>query len=149
MCIRDSFYNVTLRNFIAPATNRAQSAFVPLNDYIATVIGMIRDNVPFNTVLSGDILYVGNTSGAPPYSPSNNNHYQYLDTNGVDLKSALVATTQSANTGIPSAATAGVITTAVSYTHLDVYKRQLIISPSTGVMTGMSVPALGLSNHAL
>jgi hypothetical protein len=105
------FYNVTLRNFVAPATNRAESAFVPLNDYIATVIGMIRDNVPFNTVLSADILYVGNTSGAPPYSPSNNNHYQYLDTNGVDLKSALVATTQSANTGIPSAATAGVITT--------------------------------------
>jgi hypothetical protein len=105
------FYNVTLRNFIAPATNRAQSAFVPLNDYTATVIGMVRDNVPFNTVLSADILYVGNTSGAPSYSPSNNNHYQYLDDNGVDLKSALVATTQSSMTGIPSAATAGVITT--------------------------------------
>jgi hypothetical protein len=106
-----SFYNVTLRNFIAPATNRAQSAFVPLNDYIATVIGMVRDNVPFNTVLSADLLYIGKTSGAPPYSPSNNNHYQYLDTNGVDLKTALVPTTQSSLTGIPSAATAGVITT--------------------------------------
>jgi hypothetical protein len=105
------FYNVTLRNFIAPATNRAQSPFVPLNDYTATVIGMIRDNVPFNTVLSADILYIGNTSGAPPYSPSNNNHYLYLDNNGVDLKSALVQTTQSSLTGIPSAATAGVITT--------------------------------------
>ena len=105
------FYNVTLRNFIAPATNRAQSAFVPLNDYTATVIGMVRDNVPFNTVLSADVLYVGNTSGAPAYSPSNNNHYQYLDDNGVDLKSALVATTQSSMTGIPSAATAGIITT--------------------------------------
>src|ERR1022692_516874 len=105
------FYNVTLRNFIAPATNRAQSAFVPLNDYTATVIGMIRDNVPFNTVLSADVLYVGNVSGAPAYSPSNNNHYQYLDNNGVDLKSALVATTQSSLTGIPSSATAGVITT--------------------------------------
>jgi hypothetical protein len=105
------FYNVTLRNFIAPATNRAQSAFVPLNDYTATVIGMIRDNVPFNTVLSADVLYVGNTSGAPAYSPSNNNHYQYLDDNGVDLKSALVATTQSSMTGIPAAATAGIITT--------------------------------------
>jgi hypothetical protein len=105
------FYNVTLRNFIAPATNRAQSAFVPLNDYTATVIGMIRDNVPFNTVLSADILYVGNASGAPAYSPSNNNHYLYLDNNGVDLKSALVQTTQSSLTGIPSAATAGVITT--------------------------------------
>jgi hypothetical protein len=105
------FYNVTLRNFIAPATNRAQSAFVPLNDYTATVIGMVRDNVPFNTVLSADLLYVGNVSGAPPYAPSNNNHYQYLDDNGVDLKSTLVATTQSSLTGIPSAATAGVITT--------------------------------------
>jgi hypothetical protein len=105
------FYNVTLRNFIAPATNRAQSAFVPLNDYTATVIGMIRDNVPFNTVLSADVLYVGNVSGAPAYSPSNNNHYRYLDDNGVDLKSALVATTQSSLTGIPSSATAGVITT--------------------------------------
>jgi hypothetical protein len=105
------FYNVTLRNFISPATNRAQSPFVPLNDYTATVIGMIRDNVPFNTVLSADILYIGNVSGAPAYSPSNNNHYQYLDDNGVDLKSALVQTTQSSLTGIPSAATAGVITT--------------------------------------
>ena len=105
------FYNVTLRNFIAPATNRAQSPFVPLNDYTATVIGMIRDNVPFNTVLSADILYIGNASGAPAYSPSNNNHYLYLDNNGIDLKSALVQTTQSSLTGIPSAATAGVITT--------------------------------------
>ena len=105
------YYNVTLRNFIAPATNRAQSAFVPLNDYTATVIGMVRDNVPFNTVLSADILYIGNVSGAPAYSPSNNNHYLYLDNNGVDLKSALVQTTQSSLTGIPSAATAGVITT--------------------------------------
>jgi hypothetical protein len=106
-----SFYNVTLRNFVAPATNRAQSTFVPLNDYTATVIGMIRDNVPFNTVLSADLLYIGNVNGAPAYSPNNNNHYQYLDDNGVDLKSSLVATTQSSLTGIPSSATAGVITT--------------------------------------
>jgi hypothetical protein len=105
------FYNVTLRNFIAPATNRAQSPFVPLNDYTATVIGMIRDNVPFNTVLSADILYIGNVGGAPAYSPSNNNHYQYLDDHGADLKASLVQTTQSSLTGVPSAATAGVITT--------------------------------------
>jgi hypothetical protein len=106
-----AFYNVTLRNFVAPATNRAQSAFVPLNDYIATVIGMVRDNVPFNQVLTADMLYIGNTPGAPPYAPNNNLHYQYLDDNGVDLSTALVQTTQSSLTGIPSASTAGVITT--------------------------------------
>jgi hypothetical protein len=105
------FYNVTLRNFAAPMTNVAQSVFVPLNDYTATVIGMVRDNVPFNTVLSADIVYVGNSSGAPAYSPANNNHYQYLDSNNVDLSKALQQQTQSSLTGIPSAATAGVLTT--------------------------------------
>src|SRR5580704_14024148 len=109
-----AFYNVTVRNFAAPMTNQAQSVFVPLNDYTATIIGMIRDNVPFNTVLSADLLYVGNTSGAPAYSPANNNHYQYLDSNNVDLSKALQQQTQSAATGIPSAATAGVMTSTAS-----------------------------------
>jgi hypothetical protein len=106
-----NFYNVTLRNFAAPMSNKAQSVFVPLNDYTATIIGMVRDNVPFNTVLSADLIYTGNVSGAPAYSPANNNHYQYLDTNGADLSTVLQPQTQSALTGIPSAATAGVMTT--------------------------------------
>jgi hypothetical protein len=106
-----SFYNVTLRNFAAPMTNKAQSVFVPLNDYTATIIGMIRDNVPFNTVLSADLIYTGNMSGAPAYSPANNNHYLYLDANGADLSTVLVQQTQSTLVGVPSSATAGVMTT--------------------------------------
>ena len=39
-----NFYNVTLKNFAAPWSNENQSAFVPLNDYVATVIGMVRDD---------------------------------------------------------------------------------------------------------
>ncbi len=54
------FYTVTLKNWAAPWTNRDQSAFVPLNDYITLVMGMVRDNVPFNQILTGDILYYGN-----------------------------------------------------------------------------------------
>src|ERR1700682_6598330 len=73
-----TFYSVTLKNFVTPWTNRDQTVFAPLNDYTATIIGMVRDNVPFNTVLSADIIYTGNVSGAPAYSPANNNHYQYL-----------------------------------------------------------------------
>ena len=106
-----SFYNVTLRNFAAPMTNKAQTVFVPLNDYTATIIGMVRDNVPFNTVLSADLIYTGNVSGAPAYSPANNNHYAYLDANGADLSKVLKSQTQSSLTGIPSSATAGVMTT--------------------------------------
>ncbi len=54
-----SFYNVTLKNLVIPWTNRDQTVFAPLNDYAATVIGMVRDNVPFNTALSADLLYTG------------------------------------------------------------------------------------------
>jgi len=75
------FYNVTLKEFVNPWTNRNQSAFVPFNDYTATVIGMVRDDVPFNTVLSADILYTVNSPGLPPPSPANNDHYATAEAN--------------------------------------------------------------------
>ncbi len=102
-----AFYNVTLKNFAAPWTNEAQSSFVALNDYTATVIGMIRDNLDFRTVLSENILYVGATT-TPGYQTSNNAHYAAMEDSGADLKTELTRTTQ---TGIPAAATAGVMTT--------------------------------------
>jgi len=106
-----NFYNVTLKNFAAPWTNRDQSVFVPLNDYIATVIGMIRDDVPFNTLLSADLTYVGN-NGLVPSAPSaaNNDHYAQLEANNVNLRDELTDVPQSSVSGIPSSATAGIIT---------------------------------------
>lgn len=107
-----AFYNVTLKNFAAPWSNRDQSQFIKLNDYTATIIGMIRDQVPFNEVLSADLLYIGNPSlPLPAYSMTNNNHYEALESQGVDLQSALVPVAQSAVTDLPSMATAGVMTT--------------------------------------
>jgi hypothetical protein len=106
-----SFYNVVLKNFVTPWTNRDQTVFAPLNDYTATVIGMVRDDVAFNTVLSADILYKSNAPGLPAVSAANNNHYATAEQNGVDLKATLVATSQSAAYGLPTAATAGVMTT--------------------------------------
>jgi hypothetical protein len=106
-----NFYNVTLKNFVAPWTNRDRTVFVPLNDYTATVIGMVRDDVDFSTLLSADLLYVASTAGAPAYSPSNNDHYQYLDDNNVDLQASLQPATQSGLLGLPVAATAGIMTT--------------------------------------
>ena len=106
-----NFYNVTLKNFAAPWTNRDQSIFVPLNDYIATVIGMVRDDVPFNTLLSADLTYVGAggvVSAAP--SASNNTHYEQLESGNVNLRDNLVPVAQSSVNGLPSAATAGVMT---------------------------------------
>lgn len=107
-----AFYDVTLKNFAMPWTNRDQTVFAPLNDYVATVIGMVRDDVPFNQVLSDDILYVGRSGlGLPAFSPSSNAHYEALESGGASLKDALVRTTQSSATGLAPEATAGVITT--------------------------------------
>jgi hypothetical protein len=106
-----NFYNVTLKNFAAPWTNRDQSVFVPLNDYIATVIGMVRDDVPFNTLLSADLAYVGRNgvvSAAP--AANNNDHFAQLEANSINLRDDLVTTTQSSVQGIPASATAGVLT---------------------------------------
>ena len=107
----ENFYNVTLKNFAAPWTNRDRSIFVPLNDYIATVIGMIRDDLPFNTLLTDDITYIGR-AGVVPAAPSanNNDHYEQLETNHINLRDELQFAQQSSINGIPSTATAGVIT---------------------------------------
>ncbi len=109
-----NFYTLTLKNFITPWTNEDRTVFAPLNDYTATVIGIIRDGRDFREILSADILYTGASNlGLPAYSDSNNNHYAEMEIQDLDLgdPAVLVKTTQSAVTGLPAAATAGVITT--------------------------------------
>ena len=106
-----AFYSVTLKNLVTPWTNREQTVFAPLNDYTATVIGMVRDDLPFNEVLSADVLYVGNAGlGLPAVSAANNTHYEELETRGINMLTGLQRTTQSGVYGTPPAATAGVMT---------------------------------------
>jgi hypothetical protein len=103
------FYNVTLKNWVTPWTNEERTVFAPFNDYTATVIGVIRDEIDFREILSGDIIYTG-SGGLPAYSNSNNNHYEAIENQGLNLKDVLVQQTQSSVTGLPAQATAGVIT---------------------------------------
>ncbi|WP_255873814.1 hypothetical protein [Microbulbifer elongatus] len=108
----DAFYDVTLKNLVTPWTNRDGDNFAPLNDYTATVIGMVRDDVDFRQILSGDILYTGASGlGLPAYNNANNDHYEALEAAGYPLQTALERRTQSSVTGLPSEATAGVMTT--------------------------------------
>jgi hypothetical protein len=99
----DLFYNETLKKMFAPWSNEPMAVTysrpngtpgVILNDYTATLIGMVRDNKPFNEVLSHDYLYVGEGTGVPadlpPYAPENNDHYIQLEARRVNLKDALV-----------------------------------------------------------
>lgn len=110
-----NFYNITLKNYVTPWTNEAETVFAPLNDYTATVIGMVRDDIDFRDLLSADILYVANPNlGLPAYSNSNNNHYEAIEDQRVDMQSQLIQTTQSSVTGLPASATAGVTTSRAS-----------------------------------
>lgn len=107
----EAFYSVTLKNLATPWTNRDRTVFAPLNDYTATVIGMVRDELDFRSALYDNILYTSSAGGLPAYSNSNNAHYEAIENQGVSLKNTLVRRTQTEVTGLPAAATSGVITT--------------------------------------
>ncbi len=116
------FYNVTLKNFAAPWTNEEQTVFTALNDYSATVVGLIRDGGDFRQILHGDIIYRGDPGlGIAAYSNIDNNHYEQLealgptvgnlaDPNILEGSITQPGITQSSVTGLPSGATAGVMT---------------------------------------
>lgn len=109
-----AFYNITLKNFATPWTNEEQTIFAPLNDYSATVIGMVRDEIDFREILYGNIIYTGNNT--PAYSNSNNDHYEALEALGYEDgnladTSILVQDTQTNITGLTDSATAGLMTT--------------------------------------
>ncbi len=107
----NAFYNVTLKNMVTPWTNEEQTVFAPLNDYTATVIGLVRDDEDFRKILYDNIIYVGTGSlGLPAYSMSNNDHYVAMETQGVNLKDNLVQTAQSSVMDIPASASAGIMT---------------------------------------
>jgi hypothetical protein len=110
------FYRVSLKNWVTPWTNVDSTPIAPLNDYTATVIGMIRDDVPFNNILTADLVYVGqNVAGLPAYSHTDNQHYEDLESRAIDLSDPTLFTgvTQSGLQGAQlfDTETAGVTTT--------------------------------------
>lgn len=105
------FYNITLKNWIKPWSNRDQNSRVPMNDYVATILGVIRDDSAFDKVLYDDVLYIVDDATLPIYSNTDNNHYRNAETLNSNFMTTLVAKPQSEITGLPSAAVAGVTTT--------------------------------------
>ena len=110
------FYISALKNFSTPWTNVAQDVYEPLNDYSATVIGIIRDDLPFTEVLSADLVYVGAPGVvASGYAHTDNAHYEELERARVDLSdpALFIGVTQSGLSGsmLTPADAAGVLTT--------------------------------------
>jgi hypothetical protein len=108
-----AFFNSTLKTYVTPWTNEEQTVFAPLNDYSATVIGIIRDRRSFKEVLTGDVIYVG-ANQTPAYSRDDNFHYEALEESGDDLSLMSVLEPRfqdQLNNSIMRSEAAGVMTT--------------------------------------
>lgn len=90
----NNFYSQTLPRFFKPWFDEDDSPAVPLNDGIATMIGMTRDAVPFNQVLYQNIIYIGeNLPPAlkiPAFELASNQHYEAIERARLDLRTYLV-----------------------------------------------------------
>jgi hypothetical protein len=111
----DGFYSVYLKNLVSPWVNKESKRDFVLNDFTATVIGMIRDDADFSTVLTHDYVYVSQSlNGTIPYSivadnpatanvVEGNEQYRQMDIQGVSYKTDLVKMPQSNFHQIPPA----------------------------------------------
>jgi hypothetical protein len=89
------FYNITVRDFASKMSNRAETINVPLNDFTATVIGAVRDNLDARRLLYDNIVYMGDAKKVSAPSDltfdhlRSNNHYESLDIQRADLSAVL------------------------------------------------------------
>jgi hypothetical protein len=92
----DGFYNITVRDFAKRMSIRDESVNTPLNDFVATIIGVTRDNIPATQLLTGNFFYMGNPNLTA--APSNmqadllmsNNHYESLESLNYNLRKTLI-----------------------------------------------------------
>lgn len=104
------FYECTIKNWCLVQTNEDETANTPLNDYCATVIGAVRDNTPFTTLLYSNVIYVGDESlGLPAYSLHDNAHYEEMQKKNLNLTKVLKKKKQTDVTGFSEAS--GLLTT--------------------------------------
>lgn len=109
-----AFINTTIKDWATPWTNRDQSVYRDLNDSTATVMGFVRDDIPFDQILSADTVYVGTAVATDvAYASDSNDHYVDLQNRRRDLSdpAMLAPMNQSAVTGLGAAQTAGIMTT--------------------------------------
>ena len=112
-----NFTNLVLKNWFKPWSNQAQSMSTPLNDFVATAVGMIRDNRPFDEILYGDHIYfappenlaANNITNVAAFARNNNDHYRDLENRSLNWVAPLQYVNQSQLTSITD--TAGAITT--------------------------------------
>lgn len=89
-----SFYNLVIRDFAARMSTREETINEPFNDFTATFIGVVRDNLDARLLLTGNMFYMGNTQVGVPNNMAtdilgSNNHFSQLESNNYDYASVL------------------------------------------------------------
>jgi hypothetical protein len=97
------FYDVRLRDMAKVMSNREETVNVPVNDFVATFVGAVRDDVDARQLLTGDFFYRANTALATiadasrqvrsnliPDLLSSNNHYADIENKNHSLFASLV-----------------------------------------------------------
>lgn len=104
--LNDFFYSKTVMNFADPETNEGEELLeTNLSDYTSTIIGFVKDELDYRTILYDDIVYIPAAGLNLPYSPNDNVSYQTLESQvfagQVELAPSLTQSTQTAVTGLP------------------------------------------------
>ena len=84
-----TFYQVTVRHLATPLSNRDRSPYVDLNDFIAMVVGVTRDNIDARQLLVGNFTYHGADAVRTAWSESNNLHYEEIENGHLPLATIL------------------------------------------------------------
>lgn len=95
-----NFLNVTVKEMAQKMSTREESIQAGLNDFVATFIGMVRDDTDARKILTGDFFYRADTNKLPSGVNvrsdfqvdlvQSNNHYSDLDKITVDIASVLI-----------------------------------------------------------
>lgn len=91
----DSFYNTTVRDFAKRMSTRDESVNTPLNDFVATVIGVAANEKDARQLLTGNFYYMANplTTALPANIQRDillsNNHYDRWEQSGYNIRKTL------------------------------------------------------------
>lgn len=77
----NEFYDITLLEFASKMSTRELSVLTPLNDYSATFVGAVRDDLDARELLRGNFYYRGDAQVLPALSAANNDVTDLLTSN--------------------------------------------------------------------
>lgn len=91
----DGFYNNVVRDMATKMSNREQSMAGVLNDFVATFIGVVRDDLDARLLVTGNFIYWAPNAVATNKNIRNdvvmsNKHYELLDSSHINLAKNLV-----------------------------------------------------------